>query len=168
MATQTYEAVIEVLDTLNRVEGKVDELLQQQQRLDEGYYIRLEIQPPPMLVGSHLQFKSTVSDLENQIEAKATELERRRPIAVGDACEVKATATIKSEATQICALVWATRGYDVAGTVTPAPLSVDRLKEALTASTSRPRVVVVWMEHGAERAAKQIMDAVPELTIIWI
>ena len=42
VATQTYEAVIEVLDTLNRVEGKVDELLQQQQRLDEGYYIRLE------------------------------------------------------------------------------------------------------------------------------
>ena len=33
--------------------------------------------------------------------------------------------------------------------MTPAPLSVDRLKEALTASTSRPRVVVVWI-HGAE------------------
>ena len=45
---------------------------------------------------------------------------------------------------------------------------IAKLKEALTASSSRPRVVVVWMEHGAERAAEQIREAVPELTIIWL
>ena len=82
VATQTYEAVIEVLDTLSKLSRKVDELLQQQQRLDD--YIRLEIQPPPMLVRSHLQFKTAVTNLEKQIEATA-EREQRRPIAVSDA-----------------------------------------------------------------------------------
>ena len=41
------------------------------------------------------------------------------------------SATLRSETTQVRALVWAAAGYDVAGVMKPLPLSVDALTTAL-------------------------------------
>ena len=40
---------------------------QQPAEKDEGYYIRLAFEPPPMLVGSHLHFMRTIDALEAEI-----------------------------------------------------------------------------------------------------
>ena len=63
-------------------------------------------------------------------------------------------AAIKSEKTRILAFVWATRGYDIAGTVKPAPLSVDKLKEALIASSSRPRQAMQPYGKSSSKASR--------------
>ena len=101
VATQTYEAVMEVLDAVNRVEQmKVDRL--EHEGHDEAttsasrFSRRRCHRVAPSIQEHHERPREP-------IEAKATELERRRPIAVGDACEVKATATIKSGDADLCA-----------------------------------------------------------------
>ena len=75
----------------------------------------------------------------------------RRPIQLGDASLSNVRAMLQK---RVLALVWATAGYDVAGSLFPAPLSVASLADELSIlpEDKCPRVVVVWMKYGAKQA----------------
>ena len=67
-------------------------------------------------------------------------------------------------------MVWATKGYDVAGQIKPATLSVVALLDALSKSRAPPRVIVLWMAFGAQRVAQQLLQVsnAASVTIIWL
>jgi hypothetical protein len=184
LVKQTYDMVAEVLsearagfagvnEKVDGVNEKLDVLIDQQPaKKDEGYYIRLACEPPPMIVGSHLHFMKAIGALEDEIHASEMITAGQRPICVGDAREVEVTGDILSDATRMRALVWAATGYDVAGIVKPKPLSVAMLQQAIWKSKAPPRVIVVWMAYGAQSAAEELAQAtnaeVCGLTILWL
>ena len=126
-----------------------------------------------MVVGAHLHHTSSLKAIEQAVSSdkRPAELQQLRPVCIGDARETTVTKEIMDGA--MLALVWAATGSDVAGSITPSPLTASSLEKALVESSTPPRVVVVWMKHGAKGVAQKLEQAMSAaqraaLTIIWI
>ena len=89
------------------------------------------------------------------------------PICLSDADPHRLRQQLGDPANLPLALVWASRGYSVAGDHVPKPLDVDSLEELLS-DCGQPRVLVLWMKYGGSRVAKRFVERWPSLTVMWI
>jgi hypothetical protein len=134
-------------------------------------YACIVLQPPPVLISpgrAHAELLASVSRLKRAITAQGGwRDEGKAPFCIRDASPLRVLATVQRS--KMHCLVWFSTGHEKSACSTPAPLAMGAVAAFVQElpQPSRPRVVVVCMQYGAEHAAVLLKrSGVP--TVAWI
>jgi len=126
-------------------------------------YMLVVLQPTPVLFGhvrSHLSLLQQLASTERALADQCAQwpAKGKAPICVRDADPSAVRLSLVRNQTHC--LVWLGRGYEVARSTCSGSLTIMTLAAEISKlpKVCRPRVALVALQHGAERAAKLLSD----------